>query len=983
MSSDYELITPSHFNIKFKNFLRDIFIYQFKDKKTDYRVKGTGGKVDKTILPNTYGHASKRLRYIIEQKSEIEWSYGEVADLIDHKVNPKSINKCVECATVDSRKIAHNPFFLLYNHCAEIVDDESKRGMDYVFFYAVFFYFNLWKICEIDIEEEFTDAEVSCLEKYLKYLAENVESIINRHSPRAWKGFSNEKKEKFALEAIDRFMNKGASLYGTPTEMFKDSVLTDLEKKANLKKLRKKLIRYKQKIVYKNDHFSLCCDTSNMIQQDVLFEALSLFITVNKRQFTNKTNYLTSIGVLKREKTGQDIYYSLSEYTLSKILSDDEDFMHRFYDLVSFFSETSSLGEIGSFIQSKLPTNGNDIVFYKHNYFKSAINDYNLVDLLQSIHYSKQYIEGKGDNLIWCYLEYRNASNDDLKYQTFTCLPLQIRESVTDGRQFLVYYHLGYRSISAAPIDFIDRISYVSVDNPDFLIEDLKRAERLLEYTWGTSFLDFKKGNVKIPCEPNRVRIILSYKSDEKFIIDRVKRELRSCATCAEYVDDIYGTCIEIIALVVDTDELKKWLRSFITRIIRVEINGKRDAFLVDDIMDTYKAYFHPGLNSSENIPSRIGKELFSEDMPKENKAVGQLHPILFNFLNSVPFYSASKVLFELMEKESFSEKELARLEESFANSFKSPIFADKENKRIVKEKMTQIQNTSFYFTDKEAENIKSIFTFSDSDYALKIKMFLPLSRLEIQWMYNILSHPLAQCFLTDEEITELKGSLEDEGLFDVNVVMIYDQFRLPENKPQDARFCEIVRCIFSAIRDNRKIKVEYVSQNGNPSNNEYLPSYVEYSKRDNKFRIRAVRGDGKVTTLNVERILNVTILDEHFDPIKIKKDIDKHIADNTKELIVYFNETKNIPSRILTEFSCFKKRCMKWGEGRYRMTLSYDDEDKREHLIRLLSYGPYVTVSEDSGEVRSELIGRLKSQLELFGCKDFLNTMESGGRTI
>lgn len=969
MGSDYVLITPSHFNIKFKNFLRDIFIYQFKDKKTDYVVKGTSGKVNKTILPNIYNHASKRLRYIIEKRSEIEWSCG--------------VNKCVECATVDSRKIAHNPFFMLYNYCTENVDDESKRGMDYVFFYAVFFYFNLWKTSEINIEEDFTDAEIFCLEKYLKYLAEDIESRVNRHSPRVWEGFSNDKKEKFALEAIEQFMSKGTTLFGIATEMFKDSVLTVSEKKVNLKELRKRLICYKQKIVYKDDHFSLCRDTSNIIEQDILFEALSLFITVDKKQFTNKTNYLTSIGILKKEKIGQDIYYSLSEYTLSKMLPNDEEFVHRFYDMISFFSETSVLGEIGSFIQNKLPIHKKDIIFYKHNYIKSAINDYNIVDLLNAIRYFKKYTEGKSQELIWCYLEYRNSSNDDLKYQTFTCLPLQIRQSLTDGRQFLVYYHSGYRSVSAVPVDFIDKISYVNVDKPDFLIEDLKRAEGLLKYTWGTSFLDFKKGNVKSPCEPNRVRILLSYKEGERFIYDRVKRELRNCATCVKCIDDIYGTCIEIIAHVVDTDELKKWLRSFITRIVRVEINGKQDVFLVNDIMNTYKEYTQPKSNSIEIIPSRTGKELLSEDMPEQNKKVSQLHPILFNYINSVPFYSASEVLFEIMRKKSCSEEDLSQLEIDFANSFKSPIFSAAENREIVEDKMTQIQSMSYYLTNTVSGKIKSVFTFLNPDVALKVKMFIPLSRLEIQWIHNVLSHPLAECFLTGDEITRLKDLLKDEGLFDINDVILYDQFKLPEDKPQDARFCAIVRCILSAIRSNSRIKVDYVSQNDNQSNYEYSPSFVEYSKRDNRFRIRTIRSDGVVTTLNAERILNVTVLDECFDGTKIKEDIDKYIVNNTKELTVCFNETKNIPSRILTEMSCFKKRCVSLGDGRYQMILSYYDEDKREHLIRLLSYGPYVTVSEDSGEVRSELIGRLRSQLELFGCKDFLNTIESGGRTI
>ena len=72
------------------------------------------------------------------------------------------------------------------------------------------------------------------------------------------------------------------------------------------------------------------------------------------------------------------------------------------------------------------------------------------------------------------------------------------------------------------------------------------------------------------------------------------------------------------------------------------------------------------------------------------------------------------------------------------------------------------------------------------------------------------------------------------------------------------------------------------------------------------------------------------------------------------------------MPDRILTEFSCFKKKCVKWGNDRYRMTLYYDKEDKREIIVRLLSYGASVYVFDDTGDVRHELIERLEHQLEL-----------------
>ena len=104
---------------------------------------------------------------------------------------------------------------------------------------------------------------------------------------------------------------------------------------------------------------------------------------------------------------------------------------------------------------------------------------------------------------------------------------------------------------------------------------------------------------------------------------------------------------------------------------------------------------------------------------------------------------------------------------------------------------------------------------------------------------------------------------------------------------------------------------------------------------------------------------------------------IEKHLKENECELVIFFNETRNVPDRILTEFSCFKKKCVKWGNELYRMTLYYDKEDKREILVRLLSYGSLINVFDDTGDVRHELIERLENQLELTNSMDLVFATE------
>jgi hypothetical protein len=55
-------------------------------------------------------------------------------------------------------------------------------------------------------------------------------------------------------------------------------------------------------------------------------------------------------------------------------------------------------------------------------------------------------------------------------------------------------------------------------------------------------------------------------------------------------------------------------------------------------------------------------------------------------------------------------------------------------------------------------------------------------------------------------------------------------------------------------------------------------------------------------------------------------------------------------------------------------MTLFYSEDDAKEILIRLLSYGPYINIDEDSGTVKKEYLERIKQQLDLVKTRGIVN---------
>lgn len=952
MAADAELIGSEGFNLKFKNYLRDFYIYQFKEKGSDFRAKGNKSKVNKIIIDSTFNPDAKRLQYALEQAAGVVWNKGDFVDIAKGRINPKRENKRVECITIDSRQIKSNPFFYLYQFCSESAE---SRGTHFLFIYAVILYFRLGKDFVLSTYKPLTKKQRKSLNEHLIYLAEIIESDVRRHRPRSWEEFSDDDKSKFALEAIEKFKANHEEV----SEIYDYIVFN------------------RQQIIFKDSTFSVVPDQSRFVEKNVLFYAMDQlgFIKYSadaneesdkKRQFGNKMQELIRLGIIVSEKRGQRIYYALSDAYLSDLIGESEDWFCRFADCINFFAQTSPLGEIGTYILERVSHIDGNSLRFKHNYVKRALNDYNNVDLLYAI-----------KNRLCAFIEYRNASQNDLEYQKILCYPIEIRESVTDGRQYLLYYHPVFRSVSAIRIEFIDSILLGEISKDDFYDDDMIRARKLISHTWGTAFDNFREGNVKTPFDPQRIRVIVCFDESKNYIMARLQREIRNCASIEEIDVDDYGRCIEVVAEVANPWEMLQWLRSYITRIVSVEINGKEFNGFTNDVIRTYESYIEPSQKTTINISSRSGKSLLCDEIPSEFKKKENMHTLLFNEIFGVSFARLGEILLSITKKSTLKKTELNDMKMSYADQFFFDGFEEKAQIDTEDRRIEQVEGFIDAFVSTNGDKVDSIYEMLDSSLISKPIDLLPLTSIEIQWMINILHNPLSKCFLKEEERAHILEWLGESDLFDINTVVLHDQHIGVEEYYKNSNIGTSTQKIMSAIRNNRMVNVKYKSQYGRLSNYICAPVYIEYSKRDNRFRVRAVSKTNIVKTFNLERILDVTILDETYDKVSAETTIEKHLKENECELVIFFSETRNIPDRVLTEFSCFKKKCVKWGNERYRMTLYYDKEDKREILVRLLSYGSLINVFDDTGDVRHELIERLENQLELTNSMDLVFAAE------
>ena len=57
--------------------------------------------------------------------------------------------------------------------------------------------------------------------------------------------------------------------------------------------------------------------------------------------------------------------------------------------------------------------------------------------------------------------------------------------------------------------------------------------------------------------------------------------------------------------------------------------------------------------------------------------------------------------------------------------------------------------------------------------------------------------------------------------------------------------------------------------------------------------------------------------------------------------------DERNALERVLMHFAHFEKRAEKLDEKKYRVSVTYEKEDETEILIRILSFGPMIKVTE------------------------------------
>lgn len=288
---------------------------------------------------------------------------------------------------------------------------------------------------------------------------------------------------------------------------------------------------------------------------EAIDELLSSSITFDESTLRKKLKEYADEGIIQIEKEGRRVLYSRSADTDISSLS----------DIIDFSSEVAPCGVIGSFLQDKQQEHS-ELFSFKHHYITSAMDSEVTAALFDAIRSHR-------------YITVDNLGKYSKEVKTIRLVPLKIYISAQNGRQNLLAFHEKANRLNSYRLDYMSnvRIEDETCEKFDALRAALAKAEN---HMWGVNC----KWNVK---RVEHVEFEIRIEDDEQFIVRRLEREKR-CGRVEKIDDNHY----RYIAEVFDSTEMLPWIRTFISRITKMNFSNRNaENKFKADIQEMYRMY--------------------------------------------------------------------------------------------------------------------------------------------------------------------------------------------------------------------------------------------------------------------------------------------------------------------------------------------------------------------------------------------------------
>ncbi len=220
-------------------------------------------------------------------------------------------------------------------------------------------------------------------------------------------------------------------------------------------------------------------------------------------------------------------------------------------------------------------------------------------------------------------------------------------------------------------------------------------------------------------------------------------------------------------------------------------------------------------------------------------------------------------------------------------------------------------------------------------EYKTPIKNYtqMPLTTLQKQFLKSI-SMDKRFALFTDyriEGLDDVEPLYNEKDFYYFDLINDGDPYESPE-------YITVFKTVLRALKENRQLHISFVDGKGSKQRKICTPRRLEYSEKDDKFRLLCL-GVHSLSTINLARIISCDLQDG-YDRKTVKP-----LIRNKNNIVLEITDERNALERCMLHFSNYEKVTVQLDERRYEMKLTYYKDDETEVLIRVLSFGPLVKV--------------------------------------
>lgn len=220
-----------------------------------------------------------------------------------------------------------------------------------------------------------------------------------------------------------------------------------------------------------------------------------------------------------------------------------------------------------------------------------------------------------------------------------------------------------------------------------------------------------------------------------------------------------------------------------------------------------------------------------------------------------------------------------------------------------------------------------------DGKTPLQKEPSMPLTLLEKRWLKAIAHDPRIRLF--GDEIFDFP---DVEPLFLPEDILVFDHYADGDDYTDEA-YIHHFRLILDAIKHQYPLKITLQNRRENPLVMSVLPHSLEYSEKDDKFRLIG-SSDRYGSTINLWRIISCEMCQDSIKGKLTKK------TERQRRVVFELVDQRKTLERVLLHFAHYEKEAEKLDEKHYRITVVYDKDDETEMVIRILSFGPMIKVT-------------------------------------